>query len=30
MDGEIDCVSAANPKIIVHEPKLKVDKTKYV
>jgi kinesin family protein 2/24 len=23
--GEIDCVSAANPKIVVHECKVKVD-----
>lgn len=23
--GEIDCVSASNPKIVVHECKLKVD-----
>jgi kinesin family protein 2/24 len=23
--GEIDCVSAPNPKIVVHEPKVKVD-----
>jgi kinesin family protein 2/24 len=29
--GEIDCVSSANPNIIVHEPKIKIDGiTKYV
>lgn len=25
ISGEIDCVSASNPKIIVHESKIKVD-----
>ena len=24
-DGEIDCVTAANPKVVVHECKLRVD-----
>jgi len=29
--GEIDVVSCANPKIVVHEPKIKVDGiTKYI
>lgn len=29
--GEIDCVTASNPKIVVHECKVKVDGiTKYV
>lgn len=29
--GIIDCVSMANPKVVVHEPKIKVDGiTKYV
>lgn len=29
--GEIDSVSCSNPKIIIHEPKLKVDGiTKYI
>lgn len=29
--GEIDCVSASNPKIVVHECKVKVDGiTKYI
>ena len=29
--GEIDVISCANPKIIIHEPKVKVDGiTKYV
>ena len=30
LNGEIDCVSSANPQIVVHEPKLKVDRTKVV
>jgi kinesin family protein 2/24 len=30
ISGEIDCLSAANPQIIVHEPKLRVDRTKVV
>ena len=29
--GIIDCVSTSNPKVVVHEPKVKVDGiTKYV
>jgi kinesin family protein 2/24 len=30
-NGEIDCVSTINPRIFVHEPKIKVDGiTKYI
>ena len=29
--GEIDALSCANPKIVIHEPKIKVDGiTKYI
>ena len=29
--GVIDCVSMSNPKVVVHEPKVKIDGiTKYV
>ena len=27
MNGEIDCVSFLNPKIIIHECKIKIDNT---
>ena len=29
-EGEIECISASNPSLVIHECKLKVDQTKFV